>query len=116
MSTSLHRTLAHHWPHPRAAIWPSVMLAILFVGFQWLIWLLSIVYTRSFADTVYALPGFLLVSQLCCVALLAYLGFDGWRQRQRAGRLAALVILSTCAATLAAMLVFLRQVAGQYAG
>lgn len=107
MSTSLHETLREHHIPGFMPMLPSVLLAIVWSGLQWLVYVLTMVSMPDPADTVYASNAFVPVSMAITILLLGFVVVDARRRRWPTPMLWQLVAEGTAALLLVVLFVFL---------
>ena len=117
------RSFAHHYsdtPHgeSHAPISISVMLTLLFVGAQWVVFVLTAVTLRMNEPTMYSgSNSFTVISVVIAVLLMAFLLVDFRRNRIEAhgGQRFQFAVFGVAAALLVLFMVFMARVI-QYAG
>lgn len=98
---------------PRKGIPISLLVAVLFVGVQFVIFVPSEIFSPSSGETIYATPAsFNTVSLIIGALVLAYLLLDFWRWRQAGAGRSYYVAFAGTAILLIAILVFLGRAAG----
>jgi len=91
----------------------SLLVALLFVGVQFVVFVPSAIMSRTADETIYATPApFNLISLITGLLLLAFLALDFWRWRQRGIKNAYYFAFAGTAVLLIGILIFLARVAG----
>lgn len=74
------------------AIRPSVLVTILFLGAEWVVYVLTMTTTLGAGAGIYASRSFVVGSQIVSVLLAVYVCVDCWRGYRTTGRAGAVLI------------------------